>query len=217
VEYCLKRNRVGLPGFAVGNRMSSSIDSCEAVQDFFLGEVRDAMSDLRVETAAATEKYLVDLLTSFSVSARIQTLFEPLVTQLAKARNASGPERANRMRELGDVSLFVCGFFPDSFERRGLDRGYVVAMGGHAYLVVGEATRRLGDASDGHVFVELAERFHELARVLDEVRERTSLCTDAAVLRLYERFRESGSPTLLRRLHRRGVHPARDKADPSLH
>ena len=47
------------------------------------------------------------------------------------------------MRELGDAAMFVCGFFPDSFERRGLDRGYVVAMGGHAYLVVSQATRRI--------------------------------------------------------------------------
>jgi len=197
----------------------SSIDSSVPVQEYFLGEVRDAMQDLRVETAAATERYLVDLLTSFSVSERIQNMFEPLVSQLAKARNASGPERANRMRDLGDTSLFVCGFFPDSFERRGLDRAYVVAMGGHAYLVVSEATRRWGDSSDGSVFVELGERFHEIARVLDEVRERTALCTDAAVVRLYERFRESGSPALLRRLHRRGVHPqrARSDEDPSVH
>jgi len=197
----------------------SSIDSCVAVQDFFLGEVRDAMQDLRVEAAAETERYLVDLLTSFAVSARIQNLFEPLVSQLAKARNASGPERANRMRDLGDAAMFVCGFFPDSFERRGLDRSYVVAMGGHAYLVVSQATRRWGDASDGRVFVELGERFHELARVLDEVRERTALRTDAAVVRLYERFRDSGSPTLLRRLHRRGVHPQvpGGNEDPSLH
>jgi hypothetical protein len=196
----------------------SSIDSSVAVQEFFLGEVRDAMQDLRVETAAATERYLVDLLTSFSVSERIQQLFEPLVTQLAKARSSSGPERANRMRDLGDTSLFVCGFFPDSFERRGLDRGYVVAMGGHAYLVVSEATKRWGDTSDGSVFVELGERFHEIARVVDEVRERTALCTDAAVVRLYERFRESGSPALLKRLHRRGVHPLVKRDDePSLH
>ena len=71
----------------------------------------------------------------------------------------------------------------------------------------------------GAGFVELGERFHELARVLDEVRERTALCTDAAVVRLYERFRESGSPALLRRLHRRGLHPQATpgKGDPSLH
>jgi hypothetical protein len=185
----------------------TSIDSCFAVQEFFLSEVRTAMQDLRVETAEATERYLVDLLSSFCVSERIQSLFEPLVVQLAKARGAHGPERTSRMRDLGDTSLFVCGFFPDSFERRGLDRGYVVAMGGHAYLVVGEAARGLGERDSGSVFVELAERFHELARVLDEVRERTALCTDASVVRLYERFRESGSPSLLRRLHRRGVHP----------
>lgn len=191
----------------------TSIDSESAVKTFFGGEVRDAMQDLRIETAEATEQYLVDLLSSFSVSARIQNLFEPLVTQLDKARNAVGPERAHRMRELGDVSLFVCGFFPDSFERRGIDRTYVVAMGGHAYLVVGEATREagstLGGSDHGRVFVELAERFHELARVLDEVRERTALSTDATVVRLYERFSESGSPTLLRRLRRRGINPQR--------
>jgi hypothetical protein len=199
----------------------SSIDSGCAVRSFFGAEVRDAMQDLRIETAEATEQYLVELLSSFSVSGRIPNLFEPLVTQLQRARNASGPEHAQRMRDLGDVALFVCGFFPDSFERRGLDRTYVVAMGGHAYLVVGEATRGaghlLGDsgADYARVFMELAERFHELARVLDEVRERTALSTDATVVRLYERFRDSGSPALRRRLARRGINPHR--GDPGLH
>ena len=62
-------------------------------------------------------------------------------------------------------------------------------------------------------------RMVSIARVLDEVRERTSLCTDAAIVRLYERFNESGSPALLKRLHRRGVHPQvkRDDGEPSLH
>src|SRR5688500_9994184 len=50
VEYWLERNPGRFARFALGNRMSS-IDSCPAIQEFFLGEVRDAMQDLRVETA----------------------------------------------------------------------------------------------------------------------------------------------------------------------
>jgi hypothetical protein len=109
------------------------------------------------------------------------------------------------MRELGDVALFICGFFPDSFDRRGLTRTYVVEMGGSAYLVLGQAARSRGARPD--VFVELADRFRDMAAVLDEVRERTTLCTDGAVLKLYERWRDTGSPAIARRLQRRGVHP----------
>jgi hypothetical protein len=111
------------------------------------------------------------------------------------------------MRDLGDVALFICGFFPDSFDRRGLTRTYVVGMGGRAYLVLGEAERRRSSMSE--VFAELAGRFHDMARVLDEVRERTALRTDGAMLRLYERWQRSGSPALADRLRRRGVHPQR--------
>jgi hypothetical protein len=188
----------------------SVVGSAGSVQEFFLAQVREVMSDLQVETAEATERYLVDLLCGFSVSERIPTLFEPLVMLLQRAQQASGPERTQRMRDLGDMALFVNGFFPDSFERRGLTQTYVVTMGGRAYLVVDEAVRGQG-ARDVPVFAELAARFQDFSHVLDEVRERTALCTDATIVRMYERFRESGSPTLLRRLQRRGLQPDRPR------
>ena len=133
---------------------------------------------------------------------------------LQRAQQASGPERFSRMRELGDVALFICGFFPDSFDRRGLSRGYVVSMGGRAYLVLGraevQATR--DQPRRAEVFVELGGRFHDMARVLDEVRERTAMCTESEIVRLYERWMRSGSPALAHRLRRRGVHPQRGRA-----
>ena len=185
----------------------ADIEHCNDVRTFFVEQVTEAMRDLRVETAAETQGYLVDLLSGFSVSDKIQTLSEPLVALLQRALKASGTERLSRMRDLGDVALFICGFFPDSFDRRGLSRTYVVGMGGRAYLVLGEAERRRSAMSE--VFAELAGRFHDMARVLDEVRERTALCTDGAMVRLYERWHRSGSPALADRLRRRGVHPQR--------
>src|SRR5690242_1452658 len=176
----------------------AGIERCEDVRAFFVEHVTEAMRDLRVETAAETRSYLIDLLSEFSVSRRLHSLSEPLAFLLQRALESTGAERLWRMRDLGDVALFICGFFPDSFDRRGITRTYVVGMGGRAYLVVGAAARDQGSRSE--VFVELGGRFHDMARVLDEVRERTSMCTDGEMVRLYERWCRSGSPMLANRL-----------------
>ena len=190
------------------------IDRSGDVHTFFVEHVERAMRALRVETARETQGYLVDLLITFSVSERIRSLSEPLAGLLAKALAASGPERLSRMRDLGDVALFICGFFPDSFDRRGLDRSYAVSMGGRAYLVLGHSVHDRSRMAE--VFVELGGRFHDMARVIDEVRERTAMCTEGEIVRLYERWTESGSPSLAQRLQRRGVHPRRTRGG-SLH
>ena len=176
------------------------------VQEFFGEHIAHAMRDLRVETRAETQGYLVDLLSAFAVSERIHSLGFTLFDLLKRALEASGSHQLARLRELGDSALFLCGFFPDSFDRRGVDRTYVVSMGGRAYLALGQADR---DAARAAVFGELALRFGELAAVLDEVRERTEMCTEGAIVRLYERWLQSGSPALARRLRRRGLHPQR--------
>jgi hypothetical protein len=190
----------------------ADIERCNDVRTFFVEHVTEAMRDLQVEAAAATQGYLVDLLSGFSVSERIQSLAEPFVVMLQRALQTTGPERLTRLRDLGDAALFICGFFPDSFDRRGLTRTYVVGMGGRAYLVVAEATARSQAArARSEVFVELGGRFHDMARVLDEVRERTAMCTNGEMVRLYERWCSSGSPALANRLRRRGVHPQRPR------
>ena len=184
------------------------IQSFSNVRTFFVEHVTEAMRDLRVETRAETQGYLVNLLSDFSVSEGAQALGEPLALLLHRALEAQGPDKLARLRELGDAALFLCGFFPDSFDRRGISRTYVVGMGGHAYLVVGQATRAQAPAE---VFVELGGRFHDMARVLDEVRERTAMCNDREIVKLYERWRRSGSPALANRLMRRGVQPQRPR------
>jgi hypothetical protein len=183
-------------------------EPCTDVRTFFVEQVTEAMRDLRVETRAETQGYLANLLSGFAVSDKGPVLAEPLARLLQKALSVSGPERLARLRDLGDVALFICGFFPDSFDRRGLSRTYVVDMGGRAYLVVGHSAR---ERSRSEVFAELGGRFADMARVLDEVRERTALCTDGEILRLYERWSRSGSPAIASRLRRRGVAPLRPR------
>lgn len=185
----------------------SGVETCADVREFFQEHVTDALKNLDVRPAQATEHYLVDLLAGFAASDRIQDMCTPFVELLGKALAVGGPERVNRMRSLGDSALFVSGFLADSFHARGVTQPYVIAIGTRAY---GEVSRVRSsvvvDAGpDTHVFVELAGRFEDFSRVLDEVREQTAMCTDGELVRIYERWCTTRSPELSRRLHRRGV------------
>jgi hypothetical protein len=195
----------------------SGVETCVDVREFFRDQVTEALRSLDVRTAQATEHYLVNLLAGFVVSDRIHEMCTPFVELLAKAVAVSGPERMNRMRSLGDSALFVSGFMSDSCDRRGITQPYVNAIGARAYGEVGRVRTRISSdgGPDSEVFVELADRFDAFARVLDEVREQTAMCTDGELVRLYERWCTTRSPNLFRRLHRRGVGAVKPKTDPS--
>lgn len=185
----------------------SGVETCADTRDFFREHLTEALKNLEVRTAEATEHYLVDLLAGFVADARLEEMTTPFVEQLAKALSTSGPERANRMRSLGDAALFTSGFWADSVSARGVTQPYVIAIGARAY---GEVSRVraaiLPDAPPAsEVFVELAGRFEAFSRVLDEVREQTAMCTDGELVRIYERWCTTRSPQLFRRLNRRGV------------
>ena len=128
------------------------------LQEFFRDSVHAALERQRVEVEDHTEHYVVNLLTMF---ARSEALFDgasgrpqlkPLALMLAEAGEA--PTREDRLRtlqRLGDVSLFMAGFFAQGFarrlvevEHRGHRRDDVRAVGEH--LVV----RDLEASCDGH-------------------------------------------------------------------
>ncbi len=188
----------------------SDLEPCTDVRTFFKDQVSEALRNLEVQTGEHTEDYLVELLAGYAVSDKVQEVSTPFVQLLSEATESTGPERLDRMRNIGDAALFVSGFLSDSCDRRGVTQSYVATIGARAYGEVGRAARWLRSAqTSAHspVFVELAQRFGAFARVLDEVREQTALCTDGALVRLYERWCATRSPRIFRRLHRRGVAP----------
>ena len=97
-------------------------------------------------------------------------------------------QRAN-LKQIGDFSLFISGFFADSLHRKLVDVDYYVSIGGTAYT----ALSRYETDTFSPVFAELAEKFIRFVDVLSEVSERASLCSNADLLRLYERWLKTGS------------------------
>ncbi len=165
-----------------------------------------ALASLEIATAEATERYLVDLLSAFACADRIHELQTPFVDLLTDAYATRGAERAFRLRGIGDSALFVSGYLADSMGRRGITFTYCESVGRRAYT---EAGNQLG----GVALADLAHRFTEYVRVLDEVREQTAQRTDGDLVRLYERWLANDSPELYRRLGRCGVLASRGGID----
>jgi hypothetical protein len=128
---------------------------------------------------------------------------EPLALRLGRALESGGLEQRARLRNVGDFSLFMSGFFSDSFRRRLIDVDYYKSMGEYAY---GSLSRRDEDAFC-EVFAELARKFVGFTDVLSDVSERTAMSSNADVLRLYEKWLRTGSPRDGQRLVDKGIVP----------
>ena len=187
----------------------SEIVRDETPMEFFREQLEKAMEHEKVSTSAFTEYYLVNLL-SGCVHGELppsEPGFDetPLAVLYVRAVQASRGERTRLLRMMGDTALFVSGFFADSLSRGLVDLGYYKAMGGQAYARLSREDSPHGVGSS--VFSELSGRFSEFADVLAEVSEASHLSTNKSVLRLYERWVQTGSRRAAALLAERGIAP----------
>jgi hypothetical protein len=175
---------------------------------YFKELLDSALARQHVTAGDLTAYYLVNLLCQF-VRADASDDFgrgaEPLVFRLARALDTGGSAQRAQLRSLGDSSLFLCGFFADSFPRRTVDVDYYVSMGEYAY---GSLSRRDRDAC-AEVFGELSRKFVGFMDVLSDVSEQTGSSSHDDALRVYERWIRTGSARDGRTLLKRGIMPHR--------
>lgn len=190
--------------------MRSSVIPSARVEDFFRDAITGALRNQNVETADEVEFYLGHLLAAFARTDESDCPFDaPLAFRLAQALEAGEPEKTLAFRRLGDVALYVSGFFSDCLNRSLVDVDYYIDMGEAAYDRVASAYDRLPGASIAFMYRELAAQFAALVDVLAEVSEHHALTSNSGVLRLYEKWLRTDSERLARLLQSRGVVPVR--------
>lgn len=173
--------------------------------EFFKEMVEDSLARQQIKAGDMTSYYLVNLLCQFvRLDGRAQTEFgEPLAFRLARALDSGGSEQRERLRQLGDFSLFFAGFFSDSLKRGAIDVDYYVSMGEYAY---GSLSQRDEDTF-AEVFSDLATRFVGFADVLSEISDRAAIRNSVDTLRLYEKWLRTGSSRDSQKLIERGILP----------
>ena len=176
----------------------------ESATEYFRDLVESAMQHQHLAAGELTSFYLVNLLTGFvRVDRSPSADDEPLGVRLAKALQAAGMRQRDGLRQVGDHSLFISGFFADSLNRRLVDVDYYIQLGERAY----GSLARQGDETFGEVFDELSGRFTAFVDVLGEVSERTALSSNSDLLRLYEKWLRTKSVRSGSLLAERGIVP----------
>lgn len=194
---------------------SSRVVPVHNLREYFRKSVDGAIDKRGVNVDPHATHYVVNLLTLFS---RSEDLYEdqgdtyglrPLALMLADAADAGSAEERNlSLQRIGDVALFIAGFFADGLASRLVDVDYYVHMGGSAY---GSLSDEIRGTARGRalcdVYRELARKFQVLVDVLNEVRDGARESSDLDVVRTYEVWLRTGSQRAAALLRQQGVVP----------
>jgi hypothetical protein len=176
----------------------------------FFGEVLGtALATQRVEASEGARQYLVGLLVAFAAKQERGTFDRPVTLLLDEALHAPASERFDKLKRLGDGSLYVSGLFQDHLEARGVDPLYVQRVGATAYGSAASLMTR-GEGGPLDLLGELSAKFARFVAALHDVADAIfagSAREPVGMLRVYERWMKTGSPLLERELAQHGVFP----------
>ncbi|MEX2495430.1 MAG: hypothetical protein WD448_05035 [Woeseia sp.] len=187
----------------------------ENLRDYFRESMDAAIDKQGAKVDPHATHYVVNLLTLF---ARSEDLYEdheqayglkPLALMMADAVEAPTAEQRNfALQRLGDVSLFIAGFFADSLAHKLVDLDYYIHMGGNAYGSLSDEIRgTMRGRVLASVYAELARKFQIVVDILNEVRDGARQSSDIDLLRTYEVWLRTGSKRAEALLRQNGVVP----------
>jgi hypothetical protein len=179
--------------------------------EFFHDVISEALQKRKLETYPQVKTYLVDLM-KFYMDARNlheQTFDESgkkkpqtLAEIYLEAQNAEHATKLEMLKKLGDRTLYVSGFFSESFSRKVIDVDYYVEMGEVAYGQLSSCTKQ---DTLSRIYSLFSNRFIEFVDVLSYVSQSAAIQSNHDVLQLYDRYIKTGSELAREKLHDLGV------------
>ncbi len=168
-----------------------------SVDAYFYEVLTEALATAHVEATEPAGWYLVSLMGEFT---RARLPDEPLAMKLSAARTAEPGDRVRGLKEVGDTSLYVAGFFTESLSRKLVDADYYIGLGRGAYAeLAGQLSGSLTD-----VYRELAANFPAFVEVLACVRRRVDFA-GCDVMKLYQQWLRSRDSWVEKKLRALGV------------
>ena len=170
---------------------------------YFYELISAALFHQNVKAKPETEFYLVNLMNGFIAADKLRQ--EPLALMVKEA--LEHPEisaQRSLLREIGDVSLYVAGFFQDSLARKLVDVDYYIDMGGTAYQQVAV---RADETLQRTVYEELAAKFGSFVDVIAEVSDKTTQKSEKNLLRMYDLWVKTRSERAAKALQEAGILP----------
>lgn len=182
-------------------------------KDFFKENLNKGIHQRKLKLYPEVINYLSDLLEYFMFSTNLHdsecTEANPrrsktLAELFLEAQHAEHNSKFGMLKKLGDRTLYVSGFFADSLNRSLVDLDYYKNMGSIAYFSLSDLAN---ETKMSKVFHEIASKFTELTDLLTVISQESMIRNDQSILRLYERYLQTGSELAKEKLTDLGVIP----------
>lgn len=182
--------------------MADALPNAPGLMEYFRDLVREAISKRGNGAKEGVEFYLVNLLKESMTATDLE---EPLAFLYLRATRADSALRVKLLKRLGDFSLFITGFFPESLTRHLVGVNYYIQMGESAYGSLSAILARRSALAE--IFSELSGGFVSYMDILSEVSEKAGVRKDTDLLRLYDLWIKTGSRRAAEVLAAEGIQP----------
>lgn len=178
--------------------------------DFFRSKVSSASEELNIELSTDLEFYLVNLLCDFiepqSLTLGNMNLLDTPLAIIYKEALESSPQMQLKMyKKLGDLSLYVAGYFHNSLQRKAVGRSYYISMGSSAYQKMSSIMKvRHNEAHFTDMYSNLSKEFKQLVQVVTKVSTEIPI-ESHNLLKIYEKWCNNQSETLKEYLQNEGI------------
>ncbi len=164
--------------------MSERIIGVQNPAHFFMEEMRAALHQPATPLSPTATTYLLLQLSSMRISEMSQRPLGELYFEGLRERTTR--MRVQKLRHVGDRSLFLSGMFSPAFKRKLVNVEYFHKLGKSAYRHIGN-----------QLYDELAFQFQPIVDLLTEISLRCNLTNDGDVLELYDNYVRTGNTTFL--------------------
>lgn len=171
------------------------------LKEYFTHLLKKGMTTSRLTLAPQSFDYIVKLLMKHASDSTIcgNSSMPILAFSYDKALSLPDASRPHAFRELGDVALFIAGFFVGYVEMTG-GLTYYIDMGGNAY-------RCAGDMLNNSVMHELSSKFKPIVGALNDSMLSTDIGQRQTIERLYDIHSMHGSSSAANALLKAGYVP----------
>lgn len=181
-------------------------------KDFFRTTVEEAFAERRLHGSPLAKEYICSLLLHYVQTSNLYDLEaedgkrqrSTLAELYLNATSSETGLRIDLLKKLGDVSLYVSGYFGESLQRKIVDVDYYANMGGAAYATLSSHIR---EESYRSIYADFATHFMDYVELLTLISKKTRVQSDSNLLLLFDRYVSHGSEEAEKSLLQKGLVP----------
>lgn len=191
----------------------SLVDFEVSLNEMFSGLLTDVAEENSFPIPDLSHQYLVSLLESFlfvgnlySFDEETGAISEPMLTEqfLTALQESDESARSQKLRKLGESTLYKVGFFSESLKRKLVGMKFYIDIGKSAY-------ESLYGCSPSPIYEDLGNRFSDYVDLFMGVSQKVQLNNPDDILNLFEHISERESKVAQRELLNRGIIPHKVK------